>query len=378
MKISYVTRYDALDIHNWSGLGYSIAKMLENQDTDIQYIGNLETKVNFINQLQGKICGRIFGKKFDKAKTPFVAKKYAEQVKARLSADTDIVFSVGSIVTALLETEQPKVFYTDATFAGMLDFYDSFKNFCPLSVRYGNQLESRALHSADLVIYSSDWAAKTAVDNYGVNADKIKVVPFGANMTGNKDFDSIKEIVNRRSEKELNLLFIGGDWKRKGGNAAIAVAQKLNDLGLKTKLHIVGIKEMPFENIPDFVVHHGYISKRTKEGMDKMERLFMNSHFLILPTIADCTPVVYSEANAYGLPALSTNVGGISTIIKDEINGKKFAPDAPPVAWSSYIADTFTDRAKYNEMCLSSFNEYENRLNWNVAGKTIMKMLREL
>jgi len=378
MKISYVTRYDASDIHNWSGLGYSIAKMLENQDINIQYIGNLETKINFITQLKGKICSRILRKKFDKTKTPFVAKKYAEQVKARLSADTDIVFSVGSIATAMLETKRPKVFYTDATFVGMLDFYDSFKNFCPLSIKYGNQLENRALHSSDLVIYSSDWAAKTAVDNYGVNEDKIKVVPFGANMTGNKDLNDIKDIVNRRSEKDLNLLFIGGDWKRKGGSAAVATAQQLNDLGLKTKLHIVGIKEMPLENIPDFVVHHGYISKRTKEGMDKMERLFMSSHFLILPTIADCTPVVYSEANAYGLPALSTNVGGISTIIKDDINGKKFAPSTSPVAWSSYIADTFADRAKYNEMCLSSFNEYESRLNWNVAGKTIMKMMREL
>lgn len=378
MKISYITRYDASDIHNWSGLGYSIAKMLENQHADIQYIGNLETPVNFMTKLKGKICGRVFKKKFDNIRTPFAAQKYAEQVKKRLSANTDLVFSPGSIATALLETKQPKVFYTDATFAGMLGFYDSFKNLCPLSIKYGNQLEKKALYSADLVIYSSDWAAQTAIDYYGVNTDKIKVVPFGANMTGNKNLDDIKSIVEHRSQKDLNLLFIGGDWKRKGGSLAVATAQKLNDIGLKTKLHIVGIKKIPFENIPDFVVHHGYISKRTKEGMDKMEQLFMNSHFLILPTIADCTPVVYSEANAYGLPAISTSVGGISTIIKDDINGKKFAIDTPQGAWSDYIADTFTDRTKYNAMCLSSFNEYKSRLNWNVAGKTIMKMMREI
>jgi hypothetical protein len=38
-----------------------------------------------------------------------------------------------------------------------------------------------------------------------------------------------------------------------------------------------------------------------------------------------CTPVVYSKANSFGLPCLSTNVSGIASIVKDDINSKFFS-----------------------------------------------------
>jgi glycosyltransferase involved in cell wall biosynthesis len=44
----------------------------------------------------------------------------------------------------------------------------------------------------------------------------------------------------------------------------------------------------------------------------------------VLPTQADCVPVVLTEASAYGLPILSTAVGGVSTIGEDKVNGRVF------------------------------------------------------
>lgn len=378
MKISYVTTYDALDIHNWSGLGYSIAKMLENQNADIDYIGNLQTQLNLSLKLKQRAYRRFSKKKFDISREPFIAKQYAKQVQMKLNSTSDIVFSPGSIPIALLETKKPKVFYTDATFAGMLGFYDSFSNLCSETIKHGNYLEKVALETSDLIIYSSDWAAKTAIDNYSIDPNKIKVVPFGANMICKRNLNDIKEIINNRSSDTLNLLFMGVDWIRKGGDFAVNITKELNNLGIKTILHIVGIKKLPFENIPNFIVNHGYISKNSKEGVNKIEQLFINSHFLVLPSLADCTPIVYPEANSYALPCISTNVGGIPTIIRDDINGKMFSLKSDITEWSNYILNLFADKAKYKALCMSSFGEYENRLNWNVAGKTIMNLMKEL
>jgi hypothetical protein len=44
MRISYVTTYNALDVHNWSGNGYHIAKALADQNNEIEYAGDLEMK----------------------------------------------------------------------------------------------------------------------------------------------------------------------------------------------------------------------------------------------------------------------------------------------------------------------------------------------
>ncbi len=40
--------------------------------------------------------------------------------------------------------------------------------------------------------------------------------------------------------------------------------------------------------------------------------------------------------------------------------------------------DLFTNQERYKEMALNSYFEYQNRLNWSVAGKTIKELLCDL
>ena len=40
MKITYVTTYYALDVHNWSGLGFNIARTLARRQAELEYIGD--------------------------------------------------------------------------------------------------------------------------------------------------------------------------------------------------------------------------------------------------------------------------------------------------------------------------------------------------
>jgi glycosyltransferase involved in cell wall biosynthesis len=338
----------------------------------------LRTPLSILLKVKQKFYKKIKGRIFEIYREPFVAKHYAHQVKSRMDQDTDIVFSPGSIPIALLETDKPKVLYTDATFAGLIDFYGYYSNVCKETIDHGNYLEQKALESAKLVIFASDWAAKTAIDNYDVNPDKIKVVPFGANIDCSRSPETVKDMVNKRSRSCLNLLFIGIDWKRKGGDLAVKIAHELNRLGLKTVLHIVGIKKLPFDKVPDFVIHHGFINKYTAEGKKRIHELFAESHFLLVPSVAEAYGLVFCEANSFGIPCISTNVGGIPTIIKDEINGKKFSPHANIEEWCEYILACYHDYARYFSMCLTSFNEYQNRLNWDVAGKSVMNLIRNL
>jgi glycosyltransferase involved in cell wall biosynthesis len=375
MKISYVTISNALDIHSWSGLEFHIAKALEAQSADIDYISNLEVKQNLEIKLK-RIFYKLNGLQLDPLREPFVVNHFCKLIKSRLKKDTDIIFSTGSVATAMLNTNKPKVIYSDATFADLIKTY--FSRFCSETIKKGHVLEQTALESAKLIIYSSDWAAQSAVSDYQIDPRKIKVVPFGANLVGERKLSDIEQIVKKRSKKECNLLFLGVEWERKGGEMAIKVAEKLNKLGIITNLHIVGIKDTASLKLPSFVINHGFISKGTAEGNRKLNKLFQNSHFLILPSKADCTPVVYSEANSFGLPCITTNVGGIPSIIKDNINGKMFDLTESADDYADFIANKFLNMDSYFDLALSSFNEYEVRLNWGVSGKKIYNLLSDI
>jgi glycosyltransferase involved in cell wall biosynthesis len=378
MKISYITTYNALDIHNWSGVAYHAAKSLENQGSTLEYISNLNLQYTLRLKLIRKYY-ELNNQILDISREPNVAKFYAQQAAERINKNSDIIFSPGSIPIAYLKTKKPKVFYTDATFAGMINYYESFSNFCDRTIKNGNLLEQRAIDESKLIIYSSDWAAKSAIDNYKVNPAKIKVVPFGANVKeNNRDLTDIKRIVQSRSKNECHLLFIGGDWKRKGGNIAVKIVERLNKTGLKTILHLVGSTDLPSANLPNFIKHYGFISKSTPEGMEQIEYLYQKCHFLLVPSQAEAFGLVIGEGNAFGLPALATNVGGLTTVIKEDINGKTFSLDTPIEHWTKYITNSFSDYKSYCEFCSSSFGEYQDRLNWKVAGNSIVKLLREL
>lgn len=378
MKISYVTTYDAKDVRNWSGLGYYIAQSLKDRLISIDYIGSLREKYKLLFKAKKLAYKSLFHKMYLRDREPLILKNYAHQIKKQLSTDASIVFSPGTIPIAYLECHQPIVFWTDATFAGMINFYPEFSNLCKETIDNGNTMERIALERCKLAIYTSEWAAKTAIDNYGVEPEKVKIVPFGANIQHSDRINDIQTILDLRSRNKCKLLFLGVDWFRKGGDMALEVTKQLNQAGIGTELTIAGCHPPLQEYLPSYVKVLGFVSKSTQDGQQLINRLLAESHFLILPSRAECYGVVFCEANSFAVPCISTDVGGISTFVKDGLNGKLFSTNTNVADYCSYISDIFSNYSQYRSLALSAFNEYQSRLNWSVAGKTVNKLLSEI
>ena len=336
------------------------------------------TSVDKLTRIKKLFYSKALGQRYQYQREPWVAAGYADQIESRLSPSVNCILSPGSIPIARIRSRIPTVFYTDATFAGMLGFYDDFSNLCAETIRNGHRLEQEALASCSLAIYSSDWAAKTAIENYSVDPRKVRVVPFGANIECNRTHEDIVKLIHRRPKDVCRLLFLGVDWRRKGGPVALEIAERLNKAGLKTELHIAGLRQPPVDPLPDFVIDHGFISKSTPEGKARLEQLIAGSHFLVLLSKAEAYGLVLCEANSFGVPDIVSNVGGIPTIVRDEINGKLFPLETSAADHALYIANLFSDYDRYEELALSSFEEYQQRLNWDVAGRRLMALLNEL
>ncbi|BAY31766.1 group 1 glycosyl transferase [Nostoc carneum NIES-2107] len=386
MKVGWVSTYDARDLHEYSGRAYYAPQALKNQSLSIEYLGPLKMSPRERVKCAAKYrYYKYFQKKtYTRERDKSLLQDYARQLSQKLSRlkDVDVVFSgvhAGSQPIAYLECEQPIMLWTDATFArGVLGFYDLYWNsyeLCQESIRDGIANERAALNKCSLIIYSSDWAAQGAIDYYQLDPAKVKVVPFGPNFECDRTLDDIKTIVDSRPSDKCKLLFLGLDWKRKGGQVAFQVAKDLNKAGLKTELTIVGCRPDLGEPVPDFVKMMGVISNGTPEGLNTMYQLLAESHFLIMPSLAESFGYVFCEASSFGLPSLATNVGGIPTAVKNDVNGRTFSKDASIDEYCSYISNLFSDYSQYKQLAISSFHEYESRLNWSVAGKTVKNFL---
>lgn len=380
MNIAYLSDYPELSLAKWSGLEFYIAGALERQQAQIDFIGSdrADGDYPFLNKVKQKAY-RIAGKRFLKKRTVEVVAANARQKEGLIKPATDIVFAPGTLPLAYLNTRKPRVFYVDAMFAGMVDYYEGFTNLCAESVKVGHQIEQEVVDSAAMMFFASDWAAESAVRFYNAPPEKVQVVPFGANIICNRTVADIKDVITGRLKQAVcRLLFLGVDWERKGGNTALAVVRLLNRLGINAQLHVVGVEVLPENARLPFVVNHGFVSKKTEEGRRKLDQLFCQSHFLLLPTQAECYGVAFCEASSFGLPCITTQTGGVTTVVRDGINGMTFPLSAVADLYAAYIYELFTDQKRYAALSLSAFNEYENRLNWNVAGKSIIRRLRQL
>lgn len=384
MKVAYVTTYDARSLkgsNEWSGTGYYIAQSLEKQVLSLEYIGPLSDSVvlQAARKIKSRFYKAFYAKNYQKDADPATLRNHARQITHKLAhSKSDIVFSATINPIAYLDCEQPIVFWADGTFANIQNFYPLYSNLPKEVIRDWHHMEQLALEKCKLAIYSSDWAAKSAVNDYGADPSKVKVVSFGSNTESPFTSDSIQAVIDSRPSDCCNLLFLGVDWIRKGGNIAYQVAKKLNQAGLKTKLTIVGCEPLIEETLPEFVEPLGFISKSTEAGKAKIQKLLMESHFLILPTLADCTPIVFCEANSLGVPCLSTTVGGVPTMVHNDVNGRLFYPSADITHYCDYITNLFANYSSYQDLARSAFNEYESRLNWRVAGQKVKDLLKTI
>jgi glycosyltransferase involved in cell wall biosynthesis len=387
MKIAYVTTYDVFDSSTWPknqvglcGAGYYISQSLANQSTVLDYIGPLKKKPSLITRAKWSFYRNLLQQDYYRWAEPLVLKDYAYQISQKMyNLNSDIVLCPeNAIPITYLECKQPIVLWTDSTLAGLMNFYSYLKNLCSETKNNIYALEKSALNRCKLAIFTSDWAAKTAIEIYKIAPAKVKVVPWGANIECNRTTDDINNLVASRTATPCKLLFLGLDWRRKGGDVALEVAKELNRIGWRTELKIVGCQPITNEPLPTFVEVRGFIDKSTKEGLDELNSLIAESHFLILPTLADCSPHVLIEANSFGVPCLSTNIGGIPTIIKNDLNGKVFALDASISVYCTYIISKLEDYKDYKKVAISSFKEYQYRLNWAVAAQSVKHLLNDL
>jgi glycosyltransferase involved in cell wall biosynthesis len=272
------------------------------------------------------------------------------------------------------------VLWTDCTFANLLDYYPTFSNLSARSIRDGHDAERRALSRCDLILFSSQWAADSAIHDYGIDPAKIRLAPFGSNMPGERSPDVIERLIAQRLAtlgRKVSLVLIGVDWYRKGADIASDAVANLVARGISAELTVVGCSP-PDGAMPPRVRFAGFIDKSKPQGFEELARLLEKSHFLILPSRADCSPVVFCEAASYGLPSLASRTGGIKSIITDGINGQTFPSTATPEAWADRIAAIVCEPEHYSALCRSSFQAYRERLNWATSGQVVKRLLEDL
>ncbi len=376
MRAIYAYEFDASNINVQSGRPFSVLREMKRRGTDIVPVFPLEQRLQHLF-LWKKIRYRLGEEVYRPDRESALLRSLAHQIERRVNGiAADFLFAPGSHAIAELDTPHPKVFCADATFANVIDFYDTFTNCAPEFIRQGHAQDQKALMNCAAAIYPSDWAARSAIEFYGVDPGKIHVIPFGANVEVH-DAATVKGWIDARPFDRLDLLFVGRDWRRKGGDIVLAVCDHLSRAKVPVHLDIVGVTQTPVP-LPPYARLHGLLDKNDPTDRRRLESLLAKAHFFFVPSRAENYGMAFCEAAAYGVPSVTTNVGGIPTIVQHGRTGFTFAPDSPPDAFAEAIEGSFRSLDRYRDLARSSFADYEKRLNWNAFGERFFEVVRQI
>lgn len=93
----------------------------------------------------------------------------------------------------------------------------------------------------------------------------------------------------------------------------------------------------------------GYVTFRGYES--SAERIYGQTDILMVTSLFENCPMVILEARSYGIPALSVNVGGISEILSEGINGLFFDKDDSPEDIKARIERIVSEYPTFQKQC---------------------------
>lgn len=171
----------------------------------------------------------------------------------------------------------------------------------PLTSAVIRRRERTLFHAARRLLPWSQAAQRSLVGEYEIAPEKISLLPPSV------------EIPPRRPEAKARgtrpqLLFVGGDFRRKGGPLLLDCYRR--HLAGGCDLHIVTETKLAPE--AGVRVHRG-----VKHGSELWRELWRAADLFVFPSTLDTFGIVLIEALAFGVPVISADVGAAREVLDE-------------------------------------------------------------
>lgn len=220
-----------------------------------------------------------------------------------------------------------------------------------------HRLNRHVFGRASACVPWSQWTRRSLIDDYGVDPERIHVIPPGV------DLDRWKP-GRRTSDGPLRVLFVGGDFRRKGGDVLLAAVGELPPGS--AELHIVSKDAVPAR---DGVHVYPDLAPNDQRLVD----LYSSSDVFALPSRAETFGIAVVEAAACGLPVVVSDVGGLAELVTDGETGWR-VPAGDQRALASVLGRLVDDRRLARRLGAAARARAEREFDARQNGRRLVEL----
>lgn len=226
------------------------------------------------------------------------------------------------------------------------------------------RLMHRLFHAVEMNQAWSNWARDSVISDYGVAPDRVMVNPPGI------DLETWSPEGRRPGSASgpARVLFVGGDFRRKGGDDLLAWHRTVDP----ERVHLDIVTRESVDAAPGVHVHHGL-----RPNSAELLGLYRTADVFVLPSHGECFGIATIEAMASGIPVVVTDVGGTADIVEPGGNGH-IVPAGSPERLGAAISEILDDPAAAARMGARSRALAEERFDLVANARVTLDMLKAL
>lgn len=241
-------------------------------------------------------------------KAAFSARREVRRGLSRVDADVHVFNTqVPAVLGGRAARSKPFIAITDVTpklYDLMGDGYGHQPDGNGPVAKLKDHLNRRMFNAATWCVGWSQWVCDSIVADYGVDPERTRVISPGVDT-------AVWHPAPERDDETFRILFVGGDFERKGGQALLEAFASLEG---DTELVLVTRSEIPRHDrvrvVSDLVPND-----------ERLIELYRSSDVFALPSRAETFGIAAAEAAASGLPVVVSDVGGFADIVENKVSG---------------------------------------------------------
>jgi glycosyltransferase involved in cell wall biosynthesis len=302
-----------------------------------------------------------------------LSREIVNEVRQR-GRECDVLF--GCCISTLLcemNAEIPIVYFSDTTTRIIFKSYPQYQSQGEGYRRACEELEQRAMSLASAVVFATDLARRSAIEDYGVPSDIAFTVPMGANVAG-EEGRTEPAYADPPSRESLHLVITAADPERKRLGLAIDVVDELRRRGWMADLEAIGAPT-PRALAHPHVRCLGYLSLRSAADRRRNHDALRRSHLMILPSLGEAFGIAPCEAALLGRPSIVSAAGGLPEVVLHGETGIVMGLESTAEDYARAIIDLVSNPDRYLAMSKAAEARARDRFTWEHWGEQLVKIM---
>lgn len=193
----------------------------------------------------------------------------------------------------------------------------------------------------------------------GFPANKIHAVGGGINVDNH--------LINPQSKTHNKILFVGKDFKRKGGYITYEAFKLLREEGKEVELYVIGPMQNPIKEPVDGYHFIGQLP------FNEEARYYNMCDVFCMPSYFEAYGLVFVEALTFGLPCIGRDCYEMPYFIKDGKTGLLLKKDEPQELASLMLQ--ILNNESFSQNVISNRKQYIQEYSWSAVAERISKVI---